>query len=127
MPPSLPLPPCPNSSVSISPHWRIHHASGSGTGGKLGIVNLFVRMPSSGSEVGELHVTRPLGGDDRARHVLPDLESLRHFSAILGGGEPVASRSEVLGDGTIRGEEPLRMTRRLEPLHVPLPLAGRLM
>ena len=77
--------------------------------------------------MGKLHVTRPLGGDDRARHVLPALESLSHFSAILGGGAPVASRSEVLGDGTRRGEEPLRMTRRLAPLHAPLPLAGRLM
>jgi hypothetical protein len=36
--------------------------------------------------VGELHVTRPLGGDDRARHVLPALESVSQFPAILGGG-----------------------------------------
>jgi hypothetical protein len=94
--------------------------------GRTGIVNLFVRLPSSGREVGELHVTRPLGGDDRARHVLPDLESLRHFSAILCGGKPVASRSAVLGDGTIRGEKPLGVPWRFAPLHPPLPLARRL-
>jgi hypothetical protein len=39
----------------------------------------------------------------------------------------VASRSEMLGDGTIRGEEPLRLPGRLGPLHPPLPLAGGLM
>jgi hypothetical protein len=37
------------------------------------------------------------------------------------------SRSEVLGDGTICGEKTLRMTRRCEPLHAPLPLARGLM
>jgi hypothetical protein len=76
--------------------------------------------------VGELHGTRLLGGYDRARHVLPALELLSHFSAILEGGEPVASRSEVLGDGTIRGEEALCIPRRFESLQVPLPLVGRL-
>jgi hypothetical protein len=39
----------------------------------------------------------------------------------------VASRSEVLGDRSIGREEPLRMTRRFEPLHAPLTLACRLM
>jgi hypothetical protein len=42
-------------------------------------------------------------------------------------GEEVASRSEVLSNRSICGEKPLRMTRRLEPLHTPLPLACRLM
>lgn len=37
------------------------------------------------------------------------------------------SWTEVLGDGPIAGEEPLRMSWRLEALHAPLPLAGRLM
>ena len=31
------------------------------------------------------------------------------------GGEAVASRSEVLGDGTIRGEEALGMTQEIKP------------
>ena len=38
----------------------------------------------------------------------------------------MVSRSEVLGDRAIGGGEPLRVTRRFEPLHAPLPLAGRL-
>jgi hypothetical protein len=58
---------------------------------------------------------------------MPTLESLGHLLAVLGGGEPMASRSEMLGDGTIGGEEPLRLPGRLEPLHTPLPLAGGLM
>jgi hypothetical protein len=33
----------------------------------------------------------------------------------------------MLGDGSIGGEEPLRVSRRLESLHAPLSLAGRLM
>jgi len=53
---------------------------------------------------------------------MPDLEALGHDVAIGRGGESVASRAERLGDGFIRGEEPLRMTRRFELLHVPLPL-----
>jgi len=34
--------------------------------------------------------------------------------------------AEVLGDGTIGGEEALGVARRLKPLHAALPLAGRL-
>jgi hypothetical protein len=45
---------------------------------------------------------------------------------ILGGEEPVASRSEVLGDGTIRGEKALGESWGLEPPHPSLSLAGRL-
>jgi hypothetical protein len=58
---------------------------------------------------------------------MPALEALGHLLAILEGREPVASRAEVLGDGTIGREEPLRVPGRLEPLHAPLPLAGGLM
>jgi hypothetical protein len=36
------------------------------------------------------------------------------------------SRSEMLGEGTIRGEKPLGVPWRLEPLNAPLPLACRL-
>jgi hypothetical protein len=79
-------------------------------------------MPSAGNEVGGLHRTRPLGGHGRARHLSPALESVGHGLTVLGGGEPVASWSEVLGNGTIGGEETLRVTRRLESLHAPLPL-----
>ena len=38
----------------------------------------------------------------------------------------MASWAEVLGDRTIGGEEPLGVPWGLEPLHAPLPLAGRL-
>ena len=38
-----------------------------------------------------------------------------------------AARTEVLRDGTVSGEEPLGVTRRLEPLHAPLALTSRLM
>jgi hypothetical protein len=39
----------------------------------------------------------------------------------------VASRSEVLGHGTIGGEEPLGLSGRLEPLHPSFALTRRLM
>jgi hypothetical protein len=53
----------------------------------------------------------------------PDLESVPHLLAIHWGREPVAPRSEVLGNGTIRREKPLGVPWGLEPLHAPLPLA----
>jgi len=74
-----------------------------------------------------LHVTRPLGGDDRARHVLPALESVSHFPAILGGGAPMPPWTKVWGDGTISGKEALGVPGGFEALHPPLALAGRLM
>jgi len=92
----------------------------------MGVVNLFALTLSLDREVGRLPRTRPIGNHDRARDFLPDLESLGHLLAILEGGEPVASRAEVLGDGTIGGEESLGVTRCLKPLHAPLPLACRL-
>jgi hypothetical protein len=55
---------------------------------------------------------------------MPALESLGHLLTRLDGGEPVPSRSEVLGDETIGGEEPLRMSWGFEALHAPLALAG---
>ena len=67
----------------------------------------------------------PLRSHGRARDLLLAPESVSHLLAILGGGEPVASRSEVLSDGTISGEEMLRVTRRFKPWYAPLPMAGR--
>jgi hypothetical protein len=92
-----------------------------------GIVNLFMSMSSRGVAVGGLILALPLRGYGWARDLLPYLESLNHPLAILGGVESVASRSEVLGDGTIRREKPLGVPWRLEPLHPPLQLACRLM
>ena len=57
---------------------------------------------------------------------LPELESLGHFLAVLGGGESVALRSEVLSNGTVRREETLRFTGRCKPLDPPLLLSRRL-
>jgi hypothetical protein len=58
---------------------------------------------------------------------MPVLEALGHLLTILEDGEQVPSRSEVLGDRTIGGEEPLRMSWGLEALQAPLALAGGLM
>jgi hypothetical protein len=54
-----------------------------------GIVNLLVQTPSLGGEVGGLSLALPLRSHDRARDLLPALESVSHLLAILGGGEPV--------------------------------------
>jgi hypothetical protein len=91
-----------------------------------GVVNLFALMPSSGKRVGGQHLTWLLSGDDCARALPPNLESLHHCLTILGSGEPVASWSEVWADGTMRGEKTLRVPWGFKPLHAPFPLAGRL-
>jgi hypothetical protein len=60
---------------------------------------------------------------------LPDLEALDHLLSVYAGyagRKQVTARAEVLGNETIRGQEPLRMTRRFEPLHAPLPLSSGL-
>jgi hypothetical protein len=54
------------------------------------------------------------------------MESLLHLLTVLGGGKLVASRAEVLRNRPIRGQEALGVTRRLETLHPPFSLAGRL-
>jgi hypothetical protein len=77
--------------------------------------------------VGWLSRTQPLGGHDRARDLPPHLESLPHLVTVFGGREEVTPRSEVLGDGTICGEEALSLSWRFEPLHPALSLAGGLM
>src|SRR5215211_2232392 len=59
-------------------------------------------------------------------HFLPALEALDHLFSIGPGGEAVASRAEMLGNGTIRGEESLGVPRGFEGLHPPLPLPGGL-
>jgi hypothetical protein len=90
------------------------------------IVSLLAQTPPPGGEAGGLSLALPLRSHGRARDPLPALESVSHLLAILGGGELVASRSEVLSDGTIRGEETLRGTRRFKPWHASFPMAGRL-
>ena len=81
---------------------------------------------SSGKEVYPPSASAPLGCC-RPRDVVPHLEAMGHDVALRGDREPVAARSDVVGERSIRGEEPRRMTRRLEPLQAPLTLASRLM
>jgi hypothetical protein len=64
---------------------------------------------------------RGKGGD-----FLPGIESVSHFLSVSQGRKPMPSRAEVLGDETIGRRELLGVSRRLKPLHVPLPLAGGL-
>ena len=66
------------------------------------------------------------GGNGWARDLPPDPESFPSFLTVSRRGESVTTWAEVLPDGTISGEEPLRVARRFEPLHGVLPLAGRL-
>jgi hypothetical protein len=88
---------------------------------------LLVPTTSPGAAMGGLCLTPPLHGHGRAHDLLPDLESLTHLLAVLGGGEPVAFRSEVLADGIRRGEKTLRVLWGFTPLYPPLSPAGRLM
>jgi hypothetical protein len=41
----------------------------------------------------------------------PSVESLAHLLAVLGGRQPMPSRSAMRGNGAIRGEKALGMTR----------------
>jgi hypothetical protein len=54
-------------------------------------------------------------------------ESVPNLLAVDGSRQQVPSRAEVLGNGTIRGKEPLGLPGRLEPLPAPLALPGELM
>jgi hypothetical protein len=81
---------------------------------------------SSGTKVHTPMGSEPLCGGSPCNFV-PDLKSLGHDVAVHGGRKPVASWAAMLGEQSIRGEEALRVTRRLEPLQAPLPLAGRLL
>ena len=67
--------------------------------------------------------THPLGGPLRTCHFGPTRESLPHLFAVLRRGQQMPSGSEVLGNGSIRGQKALGMPRRLKPLHAPFPLA----
>src|SRR5262249_22686898 len=93
---------------------------------QLGVVNLFVLTSSSGREVRGWHLTRPIGGHDRARDLPPDIESVGHGLAIHGGREEVAPWSEMRGDGTVRHEKALRVPWGCKLLHLSCPLPARL-
>ena len=82
------LPACPGGVVNLLPVDRINEHEGA-------------RRP--GASV--------LCGGGKARDVLPGVESLPQLLTVFGGGEKMTSQAEVLRDGTIRGEEALRMPR----------------
>jgi hypothetical protein len=69
---------------------------------------------SSDRKVEDLHRSRCLRGRAPC-HFLPALEALDHFLSIGQGGKEVASRAEVLGNGTIGGKEALGVTGDLNP------------
>src|SRR5262249_24719105 len=83
-------------------------------------------IPAESRKVGVGLYSRLLCGQCRARECLPDLKSFAHFLTVLGSGQPMPARTEVLCDGTLGREETQGVARGLEPLHTPLPLAGRL-
>ena len=74
---------------------------------QTGIVN-FLFDVFIGQEGGGFHQYRCLRCREPC-NFLPALEALDHLLSIGLGGEAVASRSEMLGEGTICGEKPLCM------------------
>jgi hypothetical protein len=52
-----------------------------------------------------------LCGGGKARDVLPGAESVPQLLAVRGGGQPVTPWAEVLGDGTMRREKALGVSR----------------
>src|SRR5262245_9561263 len=71
--------------------------------------------------------TRRLGGPLRTRDLGPTFEAVLHLFAVRRRGQPMPSRAKVLGNGTIRGQKALGVSRRLEPLHAICSLACRAM
>src|SRR5215510_10346835 len=67
--------------------------------------------------------TRRLGGPLRTGNFGPTFEAAFHLFAVRRRGQQMPSGAEVLGNGSIGREKPLRMPCRLKPLHAILPLA----
>ena len=90
---------------------------------KLGFVKLLRRRRSSGKGVPFPGPTCSLGGPLYACHLGPPRASLPHLFAVLRRRQQMPSRAKVLGNGAIRGQEALGMSRGLEPLHAIFSLA----
>jgi hypothetical protein len=71
------------------------------------------------------HAARFLCRHGRVCARLPGVASLRHLLAVLGGSAEVTPRSEVRGEGAIRGEQTLGVSRAFASPHAGLALAGR--
>ena len=82
-----------------------------------GFVKLLRLRRSSGKQVPLPSPIRPLGGPLRPCNFSPTLEALPHLFAVLRRGQQMPSGAEVLGNGAIRRQKPLRMSRRFKPLH----------
>ena len=79
--------------------------------GSEGIVNLLgLRLVSDAQAVYSDSIC-PLGSPLRTRYLGPTLESFSHLSAVIGRGQQMPSRSEVLGNGAVCGQKALRMPR----------------
>src|SRR3712207_3916615 len=60
-----------------------------------------------------------------ARFPPPDPEGLLTSAPVCARGHQMTARTEVAVDEAVRRQEPLRLLRRLEPLHLPLALPRR--
>jgi hypothetical protein len=90
----------------------------------VGVGNLLPVDIINSHEGAQLPGSQLLCGGGEARDFLPGVESFAPLLTVLGGGEKVPSRPEVLSNRTIRGKEALATPWRPEPLHPPLSLAG---
>ncbi len=102
---------------------RLHQCSQRGV--MEGLVNLFALMQPQ-NEAKASHLFLPSGGQGWSGNLLPDLESFVELLTICRRGKPMPPRTEVLSDGSIGREKALGLPRRLEALHLLLPLAGGL-
>jgi hypothetical protein len=82
-----------------------------------GLVNLLRLRLSSDALVCHPGPTYPLGGPLRTRNLGPTLETIPHLLAVRGCRQQMPAWSEVLGDGSIRRQKALGMTRGFESLH----------
>ena len=76
-----------------------------------GFAKLLRLRRSSGKRVLLPGPTHPLGGPLRTCNFGPTFESIPHLFAVLRRGQQMPSGSEVLGNGSIRGQKSLGMTR----------------
>ena len=76
-------------------------------GGPRGIVKLTIPERITRHSGRRVSLGPSLCGYGRIRDLPPDPESVRHLLTVLGGGEEMSTRSEVLGNRAIGGEKAL--------------------
>ena len=92
-----------------------------------GVVKVTSPEEITGHNARKVALRSSLCGYCRIRDLSPDPESVRHFLTVLRGGEEMPTRSEVLGNRAIRGENALGVPWGFKALHALLALARRLM